>query len=457
MADPLPVTSREECELIAKRAMAMLDTPDASVNVSVYSDSVGTLRWARNQPLASGDSTNLMVQLNVRLATGHSGLALTNRIDEASLRTAVQNARDQAAIATVAVPSFPRQAPAYARVQMLSEPALRLDMPARSALARPMALVCRGRSLVSSGFLSVTAHSLFVTNSFGVSAYNASTRCEYSVTVRDAAGSASGWAGHSHDDWTKIDVAAINERAIQKCVDSAHPVAIEPGRYTTILEPEAVGQLMYFVIRAAQRRDAEEGNPPFGQTPSGPSKIGMRMLDARISVTSDPTDPDAQYTPFNWNGTRYRRVPWFEKGVLTSLAYGPQDAEKYGDNEGLEGPLPPAFRMTGGTASIADMIKATSRGVLVTHFTPPVETDGLSLSVTGNTRDGLWLIENGAISKPIKNLRFNDSPLFAFNNVEHLGEPVRVYGSSAEQGACSIVAPPVTVLDFNFTSLSDAV
>jgi predicted Zn-dependent protease len=245
------------------------------------------------------------------------------------------------------------------------------------------------------------------------------------VTVRDMGGTASGWAGLSHHDWTKIDVDALNERAIQKCVDSANPVAVEPGRYTAILEPEAVGQLMWFAIADTWRPPPEGGRPPYGKPPEGPSKIGQRMLDERISVISDPTDPDVAYTPFAWDGERYRKIVWFDKGILRTLWYNRGDeAKKYGDTEGLIQPWPLAFRMTGGDTSIEDMIKSTPRGILVTHFTELTETDGDTLSVTGNTRDGLWLIENGKITKPVENFRFNDSPLFTFNNVQQLGVPV---------------------------------
>jgi predicted Zn-dependent protease len=163
-------------------------------------------------------------------------------------------------------------------------------------------------------------------------------------------------------------------------------------------------------------------------------------------------DPDLGFVPFGIGGFEvYNPVVWFERGVLKELAYDRRYAiRELGLNRGLL--TNGAFRMTGGTISIDEMIQTTSRGLLVTRFSGVEVIDGKSVLCTGYTRDGLWLVENGKISKAVKNFRFTESPLFVFNQVEQLGVPQRVLHPAAP-----VVVPPAKVRDFSFTALSDSV
>jgi predicted Zn-dependent protease len=277
------------------------------------------------------------------------------------------------------------------------------------------------------------------------------TLAQYSVTVRDPKGTGSGWAGVDWNDWTRIDAEKISAVALDKCLRSRNPVAIEPGRYTTILEPQAVCDLFSLVMKFMDRVGAETGHPPFNGPELGTTKLGQQVLDSRITVTADPMDPDLGFPPFALDGGVYHPVHWFDNGVLTNLAYGRYyGVTRLGLNAGL--PSSGAFRMQSGDTSIDEMIQTTKRGILVTRFSNIQLVDRNSLLYTGYTRDGLWLVENGKISKPVKNFRFTESPLFAFNQVEQLGPPVRVFHPSAP-----VVVPPVKVRDFSFTALADAI
>jgi predicted Zn-dependent protease len=182
----------------------------------------------------------------------------------------------------------------------------------------------------------------------------------------------------------------------------------------------------------------------------GLSKIGQRLIDPRITVSTDPLDPECGYIPFDNRAEPYQATKWFTNGVLTNLAY---DSNYALTQLGQSAPRlnSYAYRMSGGPTSIAAMIASTARGVLVTRFSDIDVVDGVSLLCDGLTRDGLWYIENGAIKYPIKNFRFTESPLVAFNNVVALGAPQRVFGRYPA------VVPPVTVRDFRFTSLVDIV
>jgi predicted Zn-dependent protease len=174
-------------------------------------------------------------------------------------------------------------------------------------------------------------------------------------------------------------------------------------------------------------------------------------MDDRVSLIADPFDPMILSQPWDGDGLPLGRQVFVDKGVLTELYYSRFWAKKQGKQ--ATG-APTSFIMTGGTTSVDDMIKSTPRGVLVTRLWYLREVDPRTILYTGLTRDGTFLIENGKISKAVKNFRFNDSPLFMLNNLEALGRPVRLAGT--EQGG-AVVVPPIKVKDFNFTSLSDAV
>jgi predicted Zn-dependent protease len=301
------------------------------------------------------------------------------------------------------------------------------------------------------------------------------TWAQYSVTVRDPDGTGSGWAGVDWNDWKKIDTDHLSQVAQDKCLRSRNPVALEPGRYTTILEPQAVGDFIHLLFSPTwfDRVYAEFGDPlrafsPYAKPDSnspfnarhGFSKIGESVIDARLSLSTDPMDPMLGFPPFEgWQV--YHPVTWIRDGVLKELPYYRDYAvKKLGKNTGgiplFGNKYSGAFHMTvrGETATIDEMIQTTKRGVFVTRFSDVVSNpiDPKSFLLAGFTRDGTWLIENGKITKAIKNFRFTESPFFALNNVEQIGEPQRIF-----HPGIPIVVPALKVRDFSFTSLSDAI
>ena len=191
------------------------------------------------------------------------------------------------------------------------------------------------------------------------------------------------------------------------------------------------------------------------------SKLGYKIVDERITISHNPTDPELGILPIPGVGP----VTWIDKGILTALTYDRGYAiNELNENNPIERRL--SFRMEGGTASIDDMIAGTKRGLIVTRFSKIRVIDTQSLLTTGFTRDGLWLVENGRISKAVRNFRFTESPLFALNNVVDLGQPAPVYlplaipqaGMLMPQFALTqVIVPPLKVNDFSFTSTIDAI
>ena len=187
------------------------------------------------------------------------------------------------------------------------------------------------------------------------------------------------------------------------------------------------------------------------------SKLGLKVIDERITISHDPADPELGILPGPW----MQPVTWFDKGVLTALMYDRDYAlAALNVNPDLRGMI--AYRMSGGDASIDEMIRTTKRGLLVTRFSDVRTLDATSLLSTGLTRDGLWLIENGKISKAVKNFRFTESPLFVLNAIEQLGVPVPVFRPvkdpyQSRYPLTPAIVPALKARDFSFTSTIDAI
>ena len=267
--------------------------------------------------------------------------------------------------------------------------------------------------------------------------------------MRTADGTGSGWAGAEDNDWRKIDFAKVSNAAIEKARLSRNPIALEPGRYTVILEPQAVGDLVSLLGGALQARLADEGRSAFAKP--GGNKLGERIMDPRVTIISDPQDPQLLLQPFNGEGLPSRRMTWIENGVLKALAYSRFWAQKQGKDAT---PGAGSLKMLGGPTTTAEMIRSTQRGILVTRLWYLRSVDPRTILYTGLTRDGVFLIEDGKITKAVKNFRFNESPLFMLNNVEAIGPAIRIAGS---ESSGTFVMPTLKVRNFNFTSSSDAV
>jgi predicted Zn-dependent protease len=280
-----------------------------------------------------------------------------------------------------------------------------------------------------------------VGNGKGLFAYNRGTTANYTLTVRTDDGTGSGWAGTENNDWKQIDFPAMANHAINKARLSRNPVAIEPGKYTVILEPQAVGDLVSLMAVALGARQADEGRSAFAKQGGG-NKIGDQIVDKRVTIFSDPQDPQLLAQPYDGQGLPLSRQVWVENGVLKQLFYTRFWAQK--QNKTPTG-FPTSVKMAGGTTSMDDMIKSTERGILVTRLWYLRQVDPRTILYTGLTRDGTFLIENGKVSKAIKNFRFNESPLFMLNNLESIGPAVRIGG--AEIGG-PIVMPAVKAKDF---------
>lgn len=477
--------SQAECVKLAARAAAMA-MGGGDTSISLESTWSGNLRYARNQMTTTGDlrDNDVAVYREIR---GAWAQVTCSAIDDAGLQAAVRRAErilqlreetngDERFFHTHYAPIAPNASggppstgtssdqdltgaasllvqtiESYPTPTLFFDTTYNLKDTERAQVIGPLIASARRANLLAAGYVQVSANGRAVMDTWGRALYFPYTKAEFSVTVRDPKGTGSGWAGVDFSDWTRIDPARLSDIAMDKCLRSRNPVAVEPGRYTAILEPQAVCDIWEPVADWLDRNMAENGKGPFASAKNGYSKIGQRILDPRVTMSADPMDPDLGFPPFDRAGNVFHPATWIENGVLKELAYlRPYGIKLLAQNSGLPNSL--AFRLSGGTVSVDEMIATTKRGLLVTRFSGVSVIDNKSLLCGGYTRDGLWLVENGKISKPVKNFRFTESPLFAFNNLDQLGAPVRVYRPKAPA-----VVPPAKVRDFNFSSLSEAV
>ena len=443
------ILSREQAQSIIQRALGWSKADAARVNVS--SSHEGNVRFAANQMSTSGAVENATVAIMSAFGPKHAVVS-TNDFSDEGLRRAVAQSEALARLAPDDPESLPELgAQQYPAVDAWS-PRTAAVTPADRAAASMTALepARRAGDLQAAGFLVTTASSSALGNSAGLFAYHRATNANYTLTVRTADGTGSGWAGADHADWGQLDFAGVSARAIEKARLSRNPVAVEPGRYTVILEPQAVGDLVQLLANQLSARSADEGRSAFTK-PGGGNKVGEQIVDRRVTLFSDPADVQVLGAPFDGEGMPLRRQTWIENGVLKQLVYSRYWAQKQG-RQPTGGAA--SVKLAGGTATLDEMIRSTPRGILVTRFWYLRPVDPRTVLYTGLTRDGTFLVEDGKITKSIRNLRFNESPLFMLNNLEMIGQPVRVAGT--EQGG-DVVMPPLKVRDFTFTSLSEAV
>jgi predicted Zn-dependent protease len=374
-------------------------------------------------------------------------------LDDASLRRTVDLASRLARLAPEDPELMPELGPqTYTSVGAFVEATADLDAEARAeAIGRAIgAATAAGKpagTIFSAGFLEANARAIAVATSNGLFAYHRSTDADFSVTARTPDGTGSGWAHGGARDWGAVDPQAIGRVAAQKAVASRNPQEIAPGLYTAVLEPQAVNDLIPLLAGALNARNADEGRSAFSKAGGG-TRIGEKVADERVTLYSDPVDAGLLGQPFDAEGLPIVRMVWIEKGILTNLAYSRFWAQKQG-KEPSGFPLNGGFALVGGTKSTDELIAGCSRGVLVTHFFYIRALDPRTVLQTGLTRDGAFLIENGRVTKPLKNFRWNESPLLMLNRLEDIGRP--------EPTAAGRQMPALRVRDFNFASLSDAV
>ena len=393
--------------------------------------------------------------------------ATSNRVDDDGLNRAVQSAES---IARVQEPN-----PDLLPMATASESGSGGQMPRRwfeqTAAITPadraravgeIVSVAKKNGLTTAGIYSSSQSADAIVNSKGLNVFHRQTSAEVSITM--LAEDSSGWQKANSPNVNQIEHLRLAEIAAQKARDSRKPQELAPGKYTVVLEPAAVLDLVGFMFWDFG------GMAILDQRSFLNNRIGTKLFGENINLVDDVDHPLQSGAPFDGEGIRRRQVTLVEKGVIKRLVYARTTAAKMRQSEfagkvgevqvtGHGFPLPneigeaPAnivFLTSGGEQTTEQMIAGTERGILVTRLWYIREVDPYEKILTGMTRDGTFLIEGGKVKSGIRNFRFNQSLIEMLSSVEAIGKPVR---SSGEE-AFDMVTPAMKVRDFNFTEVT---
>jgi predicted Zn-dependent protease len=443
--------SADEMRSLCDRILSFAKADNTRVNIE--SGMRGFTRTATNRITTAGTTSD--VTIRVMSVFGKRAASVeTNRLDAASLARTVRESEDLARIS----PENPEYLPelgtqTFAAVNGYYSTTGDLTTESRARAAAIAIKAAEGSKTIAAGFIDVRAGSQAVATSKGLFAYDAGTGVASTLTVRTPDGSSSGWAGDEGADWATIESERIAEDAVRKCQQWRGKTALEPGKYHVVLEPTAVGMLMLRMQGTFDARQADEGRSYFSRKGGG-TRVGEKLFDERVTIISDPASTNAETSPFTSAGLPVTREVWVENGVLKNLSY----SRFWAEQKQVAPKAPPAnVIMSGGDASVEDMVKSVKRGVLLSRFWYIRGLNPRIISQTGLTRDGTFLIENGKISRPVTNFRFNQSLAELLQNVEMLGRPTRVAASENSSVGGPIVVPALTVRGFFLSSVSDAV
>jgi PmbA protein len=425
-------------------------------------------RFANNTIHQNVEEENSVISIRTNFA-GRTARATTNQFDDESLRRAVAASENLARVQAPDPDLLPMPdaqeadgmtgGTPVAPLCRFFEQTAAITPADRAEVVKSIVTVAGKHKLTTAGIYSNSESEEGIFNSRGLANWHRQTLAEISITM--LAGDSSGWQKANSPDVSNLDSAWLAETAAQKAVESARPREIAPGKYTVILEPAAVLDIVGFMFWDYS------GVAILDQRSFLNDRIGTRLFGENINICDDAAHPLQAGSPFDGEGMRRQRVELVENGVVKRVVYARATAQKMKKSEyaAKVGPIEPTghgfplpnevgempmnivFGVPENPRSVENMIASTERGVLVTRLWYIREVDPYEKIVTGMTRDGTFLVENGKVQCGLRNFRFNQSLISMLSNVEAMSVPVR---SSGEE-SFDMVVPGMKVREFNFT------
>jgi PmbA protein len=431
---------------LGRRAVGMSAADETEV--ILHAGASGLTRFANNtihQNVAGADAG-----LRVRAAYGQRvGVASTNDLSDEGIRRCVGRAAEIARHQKVNKDYVGLPGPAkYAAAEGHHGATAGFSPEDRAAAVREIIQVAEANRLTASGAFSTGGDVAAIVNSKGVAASRPSAAADINMTL-------TGPTSTGRSTWTAMDVAEVDahclaDTAARKALESADPVAVDPGEYTVVLEEDAVGDLIGLLGYMGF------GGKAFIEQRSFMSgKIGQKVCGENITIYDDGLDPRAFPMPFDWEGVPRQKVVLIEKGIARAVVHDRTTAAKAGVEPtghappapSTWGPFPTHLHLAPGDSSVEEMIASTDRGLLVTRFHYTNVAHPLRTELTGMTRDGTFLIENGKLARGVKNLRFTQSVLEALSEVELIGRRTRIAEGS--------LVPALKVRRFRFSGATE--
>jgi predicted Zn-dependent protease len=434
------LTSRSEFRFLSELVLQH-STGDHTL-VSLHDQQSGTTRFANNQIVQNVDTRRGSLSVTVAFGRRH-GTASTTDFTAGSVQEVVTKASEIAQLS----PEDPEYLPPVEPQQYSTPPTTRVE----TALAGPARRMeyaneaigqCRMESLGAAGTLSSSMATVGVAASTGLFAHEERTDARFSLTVQ--AGEATGWGAAAH---RSIDHLKVQERtltAINKAKRGLEVRELPPGRYPVILEPAAVAGLWSALFWTLSAKAYEKGTSALS------GKLGQPIVDRRLSLRNLSDHEDLLGIGFTSDGLPTVACDWMTEGVLTQLSYDRFTAKARGIDSIPTLDAPCLSGAGSSLPTLQELIKQTERAILVTNFWYIRMVNPTDLTLTGMTRDGTFLVENGQILSAVKNFRFHESPLHVFNRVEDFTNPAEAITSETGK----LLVPSMRLRDFNFSSVT---
>jgi predicted Zn-dependent protease len=429
------VTS-EQARDITRQAFKAASVPE--VEIGLNHTRHGFLRFARNAPTTSG--LTLTGEASVTAWKGKRKASVAGAVDLANPKNAVEElkrlvaqAERLASISPEDREYLPLLGPQkYLEVDAYDPATAEMTAAKRAQNVAEAIHVANERKVIAAGLFEQRGSELAVANSAGLFAYHRGSVATFSVTARTPDDRGSGYTAVSSSRVAGLDFKETAALAARKAIDSRNGKEIKPQDYPTILEPQAVADLLGNVTPDnLDARRADEGRSVFS-APGGKTRLGQKIFDPRVNLYADPAHRTIPSSPFNNDGFPLQRADFVREGVLKNLIYS-------------------RF-----WAPLSKLIENTERGVLVTRLWYIRSVDPQQALYTGLTRDGLFWIEDGKIQHPLKNFRFNESPYRLLTDIDEIGQTLPVVAGERYRDY-RMLLPALKVNSFRFTSISDAV
>jgi predicted Zn-dependent protease len=445
--------SQQQVKDIIDQVIGYSKLPGCEVNVQWTEDDF--IRFARNGITTSGYRITQQISITSTTGDKRSGNSAVSELTPEALKAGVKQAEDLALISQPNpedMPALPAQKYPHLSNFDPDTAAARGDV-----LIPHVQAVISGAvksKLVTAGFIQRSANAVGVGNKAGLFGYHTYTDSSLTHTMRNPEGTSSGWATQSSvmvKDLNGAEQAAVS---IKKCLGGVNRKKLDPGKYTVIMEPAAVADVIGWLGFAFGARDAEQGQSFLSKPGADPNAtatfLGEKMFPEIITLRSDPFHPKLASTPWGSSLLPNEKISWIEKGVVSNLFYDRFWASKAGKKPTS---FPSNLVLEGQNNTLNDLIASVDRGLLVTRLWYIRVVQPKTWQLTGLTRDGVFLIEKGKVTDPVTNFRWNQSPAEILQRTTKLTQPIRV--TNDETG--SNMAPSLITTDFNFTSVSDAV
>jgi PmbA protein len=437
-----------DLERIVERVLKLSDADETEVEIDVTTDAL--TRFANNMIHQNVAEQTLSISVRT-VVDGRTARVTTNKTDEESLRRAASTAMSLARNEPKNPDLLPmlRQQKYQKVARFFAATAESTPQDRARAVKRVCQMADKAKQTAAGIFSSGSMQNVFA-NSRGLYAQHQQTRSEFSVTVLEE--HSSGWAKFNSPDIRNIDPDELAARASRKAADSRNPREIPAGHYTTILQPPAVLDLLGFLFYDFA------GTAVLDKRSCFTGRMGTKLFGENILLWDDVYHPLQNGEPFDGEGVPKQRVLLVDRGVPKNLVYSRATAKKmkakptgHGfslPNDYGEAPMNLVF--AGGDKSMDEMVRSTERGILVTRLWYIREVDPYEKILTGMTRDGTFLVENGRVAGGIRNFRFNQSILEMLSKVEMLGPAVRAAGEESFE----MVVPAMKVRDFHFSEVT---